>query len=109
MSKNVQHGTSGDSIYNRDTQFYHQVTQFFIGLHNFIIGLQNFSSGYAILVPGNKFHGGQFEVPGYTRTVGGRHGLSCVYEQFGDQGTLNSYNGSYFLKCYLITTWFIIL
>ena len=37
MSKKVQHGTSGATIYHRVTQFYHRVPQF--------------SLGYAILVP----------------------------------------------------------
>ena len=45
----------------------------------FINGLHNFSSGYAILVPGYKFRGCQFEIPGYTRTIGGRRGLSYIY------------------------------
>ena len=44
----------------------HQVPQFIIGLHNFIIGFHNFSLGYAILVPGYKFRGCQFETPSYT-------------------------------------------
>ena len=86
MSKKVRHATSGDTIYHRVTQFiiglhnfiiglhnlssgytiYHRVTQFIIGLHNFIIGLHNLSSGYATLVPGYKFRGCQFEIPGYT-------------------------------------------
>ena len=44
--------------------------------HNFIVGFHNFSSGYAILVPGYKFRGCQFEIPGYTLNVGGRRGLS---------------------------------
>ena len=71
MSKEVQHGTSGARIYHRVTQFYHRVIQF--------------SSGYAILVPGYKFRGCQFEIPGYTRTVGGRRGLSYkVHYPSGD-------------------------
>ena len=35
-----------------------------------------FSSGYAILVPGYKFRGWQLETLGYTRTIGGRRGMS---------------------------------
>ena len=61
--------------------------QFIIGLHNFIIGLHNFSSGYAILVPGYKFRGWQFLIPGYTRTVRGRRRLSYVFRKFGDDIT----------------------
>ena len=37
--------------------------------------VHKFSSGYAILAPGYKFRGWQFEKPGYTRTVGGQRGL----------------------------------
>jgi len=51
--------------------FAHRVPQFIIGFHKF-------SSGYAILVPGYKFRGCQFEIPGYTRTAGGRRGLSYL-------------------------------
>ena len=40
MSKKVQHGTSGATIYHRVTQFYHRVPQFFIGLCNFSTRLQ---------------------------------------------------------------------
>ena len=54
----------------------HREPQLIIGLHKFIIWFYNFSSGYAILVPGYKFRGWQFEIPGYTCTVGGRRGLS---------------------------------
>ena len=36
----VQHGTSGDTIHHRVTQFYHRVTQFFIWLCNFSTRLQ---------------------------------------------------------------------
>ena len=51
--------------------FAHQVPQFIIGFHKF-------SLGYEILAAGYKFHGCQFETPGYTRTVGGQRGLSYV-------------------------------
>ena len=61
MSKKVQHGTTGAKIY-QVTQFYHSGPQFFIG--------------YAILVPVYKIPRCQFEIPGYTRTIGGLHGLS---------------------------------
>ena len=40
----------------------------------FIIGFHKFSSGYAILAPGYKFRGRQFETTGYARTLGGRRG-----------------------------------
>ena len=58
LHKRVHNGTSGDTIYQR-------VTQFLLG--------------YAMLVPGYKFHGWHFESPGYTRTVGGLRGLSYVF------------------------------
>ena len=48
--------------------FTHRVPQF-------TIGLQKFSSGYAILAPGYKFRGWQFETPGYTHTY--RRGPAC--------------------------------
>ena len=56
----------------------HRKPQFIIGLHNFIIGFHNFSSGYAI-VPGHKFHGCQFKIQGYTRTVRGLCGLTYIF------------------------------
>ena len=40
MSKKLQHGTSGATIYHRVKQFYHRVPQFFIGLCNFSTRLQ---------------------------------------------------------------------
>ena len=46
------------------------------------IGGHNLSSGYAILVPGYKFRECQFEIPGYTCTVGGRRGLSYTVLNF---------------------------
>ena len=73
MIKKVQHGTSGDTIYHRVTLI--------IRLHNFIISLHNFSSGYAILVKGYKFRGCQFEIPGYTHTVGGRPAWSVILHE----------------------------
>ena len=53
----------------------HRVTHFIIGLHNLSSGYTILSSGYTILVPGYKFRSWQFEIQGYTRTVGGRRGL----------------------------------
>ena len=48
--------------------FAHRVPQFIIGFHKF-------SSGYEILAPGYIFRVGQFETPGYTRTLGA--GVIC--------------------------------
>ena len=70
MSKKVQHGTSGATIYHR---------------------LHNFSLGYAILVPGYKFRGCQFEILGYTRTVGGQRGLSYPFLILPREADLSSY------------------
>ena len=58
MSPDVLFCSSGATIYHRVSQI---------------------SSGYAILAPGYKFRGRQFEKPGYTRTVWGRRGLSYVH------------------------------
>ena len=57
MSKKVQNGTSGYTIYHHSTQFHHRVTQVFSGLCNFSTRLQ------ILWVT--------FETPGYTHTVGG--------------------------------------
>ena len=72
----------------------HRVTQFIIGLHNFIIGLHTFYRVMQLQYQVTNSEGDNLKyrvtltkqlqlICGYTRTVGGRRGLSYVLRQDG--------------------------